>query len=49
MELGKSVVADELSRLVARGHEGLLSGSRGVETIGVRVGSSFSVAGCHFD
>lgn len=48
VELRSSVVADELSRLVASGGQRLVSGSRGVEAVGVRVGGSFRVAGGHF-
>ena len=48
VELRKSIVTDELSRLVARGSEGLVSGSRGVEAIRCRVGRSVRVAGSHF-
>ena len=46
-ELGSSVVANLLSRLVTVGGQGLISGSGGVEAVGVRVGSCLSVAGCH--
>ena len=49
MELRNSVVTDELSRLVASLGEGLVSGSRGVEAVGGRVGGSVRVAGGHFD
>lgn len=49
VELRKSVVTNELSRLMARGSEGLVSRSRGVEAIRSRVGGSVRVAGSHFD
>lgn len=49
VELGDSVVTDELSRLVASLGERLVSGSRGVEAVGGRVGGSVRVARCHFD
>jgi hypothetical protein len=49
VELRDSIVADELSGLVTRLGEGLVSGSRGVETIRVGVGSSVNVTGSHFD
>jgi hypothetical protein len=48
VEFRSSVVADELSRLVASGGERLVSGSRGVEAVRVRVGGSLRVARCHF-
>jgi hypothetical protein len=49
VELGDSIVTDELSGLVTRLGEGLVSGSRGVETIRVGVGGSVNVTGSHFD
>jgi hypothetical protein len=49
VEFRDSVVADELSGLVTRLGEGLISGSRGVETIRVGVGGSVNVTGSHFD
>jgi hypothetical protein len=49
VELRDSIIADELSGLVTRLGEGLVSRSRGVETIRVGVGSSVNVTGGHSD
>jgi hypothetical protein len=49
VELRNSIVTDELSGLVTRLGEGLVSGSRGVETIRVGAGGSVNVTRSHSD